>query len=71
MFGLLTMMSGLLGIAAVVSYWISWDMQPKDGRSSFRAKASNDLRNLLRRRRIHVPGDRHQPKLTSPGVLRP
>jgi hypothetical protein len=47
MLGLLGMLSGMLAVTAVISYWISWDMQPQDGRPSFTGTVYSDLVKLF------------------------
>jgi len=47
MFGFLVMMSGMMALAAAVSYWISWDMQSRDQRSSFARTVYSDLLDLI------------------------
>jgi hypothetical protein len=47
MFGFFGLMAVLLALIALVSYWISWDLQPKESRSPFAATAWHDLGALL------------------------
>jgi hypothetical protein len=47
MLGFFAMMFGFLVVASMISYWISWDLQPKGTRSSFAITGATDLANLL------------------------
>jgi hypothetical protein len=47
MLGFLGMLSGMLALTAVLSYWISWDMQPEAERNSFARTVSDDLTALI------------------------
>ncbi len=47
MFGFFAMMFGFLVLASAISYWISWDLQPKGTRSSFAITIATDLASLL------------------------
>jgi hypothetical protein len=62
MLGFLVMMSGMLALAAVVFYWISWDMQPQGERLSFMKTVYLDLVDLLAawRNSIAKTGSRSQ-----------
>lgn len=49
MIGFLGLMTVLLSLIAVISYWISWDLQPSQNRPTFMAKVRLDLAELLSR----------------------
>ena len=51
MLGLCGMLVAYLALVRLVSYWISWDMQPKEARTSFAAKSWNDFMDFAARRR--------------------
>ena len=71
MLGLLMMLSGLLTVACGVSYWISWDMQHKECRTSFGRKVSNDLLDLLRKYSVPVRNVESQSASISPDRVGP
>jgi hypothetical protein len=58
MLGLFAMLLVLLAVAALLSYWVSWELENKETRPSFLAKAGSDLAALVGRRRDEVPGTR-------------
>jgi hypothetical protein len=47
MFGFFGLMAVLLALVALVFYWISWDLQPRESRSSFATMAWHDFAALL------------------------
>ena len=49
MLGFFGLMSVLLGLTFMASYWISWDLQHKDYRPSFVRKTCDDFADLLRK----------------------
>jgi len=54
MLGLIAMLLVLLAVAAVLSYWVSWELENKDTRPNFFAKAASDLGGLFGRGRDDV-----------------
>jgi len=51
MLGLIAMLLVLLAVAALLSYWVSWELENKETRPSFLAKAGSDMAGLFGRRR--------------------
>jgi hypothetical protein len=49
MFGLLGLMAVLLALISLASYWISWDLQHKEHRTSFAAKTWDDVVDVVER----------------------
>ena len=49
MLGLFGLMSVLLALISLCSYWISWDLQPSESRPSFARQARADFADLLRK----------------------
>jgi hypothetical protein len=49
MLGLFAMLLVLLAVAAVLSYWVSWELENKNTRPNFFAKAAADLGGLFGR----------------------
>lgn len=49
MFGFLGLMTVLLSLIGVISYWISWDLLPKDQRPAFMTKVRQDFADLVSR----------------------
>jgi hypothetical protein len=58
MIGFVVMMSGMLVLAAAVSYWISWDMKSQDERLSFVKTVYGDLAFLVAKWRNRAANDR-------------
>jgi hypothetical protein len=51
MLGLVAMLLVLLAVAALLSYWVSWELENKSTRPSFLARAASDLAGLFGRGR--------------------
>ena len=49
MLGLCAMLLVLFAVAAILSYWVSWELENKNTRPTFMAKVWNDCRELLGR----------------------
>ena len=47
MLGLFGLMAVLLASISLASYWISWDLQHKEDRSSFATKVRHDFADLV------------------------
>jgi hypothetical protein len=54
MLGLCAMLLVLLAVAAVLSYWVSWELENKNTRSGFMTKVWNDFSGLFGRGRNQV-----------------
>jgi len=54
MLGLFAMLLVLLAVAAILSYWVSWELEDKNTRPGFLAKAASDLAGLFGRDRDEV-----------------
>ncbi len=54
MLGLCAMLLVLLAVAAVLSYWVSWELENKYTRPSFMTKVWNDGTGLFGRTRDHA-----------------
>ena len=54
MLGLFAMLLILLAVAALLSYWVSWELENKNTRPSFFARAAADLGGLFGRERNDV-----------------
>ena len=54
MLGLFAMLLIQLAVAALLSYWVSWELENKNTRPSFFAKAAGDLAGLFGRDRDEV-----------------
>ena len=66
MLGLLGMLSGMLALTAVVSYWISWDIQPVNERNSFARTVSDDLVALIAKWRSSAGSARSRSPVARP-----
>ncbi len=55
MLGLCAMLLALFAVAAVLSYWVSWELESKHTRPSFAAKLLSDCARLFGRGRGQVP----------------
>jgi hypothetical protein len=61
MLGFFGLMAVLMALISLGSYWISWDLQPKESRPSFATKAWDDLADLLGKcRRVAQNGERRR-----------
>ncbi len=47
MLGFFAMMFVFLAVASLITYWISWDLQPKGTRPSFTTKVATDLVDVV------------------------
>jgi hypothetical protein len=66
MLGFLGLMSGMLGVTAAVSYWISWDIQPNGEKLSFTKTVYGDLADLTEKLRRSVGrAGSHSPAIAS------
>ena len=62
MLGLFAMLLTLFAVAAVLAYWVSWELENKNTRPSFMAKFWGDVAGLLGR-------DRAEARATETGSL--